>query len=327
MGPISKEQLRLHFDFGRHFCADDAESLRRCIKRVNPDILILESAFVSQNERKSGIIDMNRKVERARWSRGMRKRLLREMFDHCGLFEWPDFGRAVMGMTLSQPALRLHIVEESPAEDAWGDMFMLPFMMGGPNQAVGKLFEGDVAEALSIAVKSFRDFNDFLVVRRNRQVVDGFIRLPEEIGELHPSIPHDRPVTILTRYGMAHAGIVESLKGAGFSVGTVCLPLMDFSTDLTVRYSMNPSMGFSDEDARRILFEYALGVACDDAASTHEEDVRRCSAISASVGGAAGFISSAQRLAQSSPTFADFQARLRKFFEDAQKGIYSASAQ
>ncbi len=326
MGPISKEQLTLHFDFGRHFCATDAESLRERIKRVKPSLLVLESAFIPEDERKRTVAEMNGKIESARGDEISRNTLFRELFDHCGLFEWPDFGRSVLSMILAEPGLRMHLVESSPPDESAGDMFILPFMMNAPIQALRSLYGGDAEAALLAAEKGFRSFNDFVIVRRNEQALEGFRRLAGEIPELHPSVSAAGPIAVLSRFGLAHAGMADQLKDEGFRVDSVILPAMDHSTELTVRYSKDPSMGFSPDERKRILFDYALCSAFDGTDKSQEEDAIWSRALFASLGGGDGFMRLALALAEASASFEDFQLRLRNFLENAQKGIYSTQS-
>ncbi len=327
MGPISREQLRLHFDFGRHYCARDAESLRECIAKVKPSILVLESAFIDEADRKSIVLEINRIIGLARGRGDGVEGLFRELFDGCGLFEWPDFGKAVLGMVLSEPGLRVHLVESSPPGEAVGDLFMLPFMFGAPSHSVRAIYEKGVDAALIEAEKGFRSFNDFLIVRRNEQAVEGFRRLAGEIPELHPSAEASGQIRVLTRFGLAHAGMADRLKEEGFRVDSVIQPAMDFPTELTVRYSKDPSMEFTAEERRSILFGYALCCAGDWISKTQEEDAAHSRALYESIGEGEGFMRLALALAEDSASFEDFQLRLRNFLETAQKSIYSSSAQ
>ncbi len=326
MGPLQKEQLKLHFDFGRHANAGDASSVRSCIRRLRPSLLVIESAFIDESERKGAVLEINNKMDSARASRKAKSLLLDELFGHHGLFEWPDFGKAVMKAAISEPGLRLHLVESSPGNESMGDMFVLSFMMNAPMQALRALYEGDAGKALSEAERGFRAFNDFVVVRRNAQAVEGFRRLTVEIPELHPSVQGPGPVHVLTRFGLAHAGMAQLLRLDGFDVGDVVMPAMDCSTALAVRYSTDSGMAFSIEERRRILYDYALGMTDDGTGISQDEDALQSRELLASIGGGKGFMSSALRLARASPSFEDFQARLGKFFENAQKGIYSTAA-
>ncbi len=326
MGPLPKEQLRLHFDFGRHANAGDASSLRSCIRRLKPSILVIESAFIDEGERKGAVLEINNKVDSARAGRKAKSLLLDELFGNHGLFEWPDFGRAVLNAAISEPGLRLHLVESSPRNESMGDMFVLSFMMNAPMQALRALYEGDAGKALSEAEEGFRAFNDFVVVRRNAQAVEGFRRLPEELPELHPSVRGPGLVHVLTRFGLAHAGMAQLLRQDGFDVGDVIMPAMDCSTELAIRYSADSKMAFSLEERRRILYDYALGMADDGTGISQDEDALRSRELLSSIGGGQGFVLSALSLARASASFEEFQARLGKFFENAQKGIYSTAA-
>ena len=323
---MSKEQLKLHFDFGRHGRAEDAESLRECVRRLKPGILVIETAFVEEGDRKSAITEMNGKIKEARKTDIGASLLIDEMCLSGGMFEWPEFARAQLGIALSEPGLGIHIVEGSKDGESLGDMFVLPFMMNGPGAALKKLYEGDESGALSAAVKSFRDINDLILVKRNDLIVEGFLRLPQEIPELHPGL--SGTVTVVARYGATHADIMPRLVAAGFDAEAAAMPGLDHSSELAIRYSMDASMQFTRSEAGAILFDYAFGNAFGEMHGSMDQDARDSRLLLEGLGGGEGFVASSIQLARASPSMENFFAQLRNLFAErlAQKGIYYTSA-
>ncbi|HSB47648.1 MAG TPA: hypothetical protein VLD37_06560 [Candidatus Bilamarchaeum sp.] len=319
-----KENLHLHFDFGRHGTAGDAESLRSCIRRLNPGLVVLESAFTDEQARKPLIAELNGKIDKARKTETGKRLLAEEMFKYAGIFEWPDFSRAVLDIILSERALRVHVVESCPDNDSLGEMWTLPFLLNGPSQAVKALFEGDAGRALELSLKCFREINDAILVKRNAQVVEGFGRLPAEIPELHPSLASG-PLSVVARYGVAHAGILDHLRESGFDVSVGEIPDLDHSSELAVNYSMKPSMHFTAEDARRILFDYAYGMAFSEISADTSEDAHESRAVLRSLGGGEGFISAALAISRESSSLEDFTGRLAALFRE-KKDLYSRGA-
>jgi hypothetical protein len=202
-----KERIKLHFNFGRHATAEDADLAKTAIRAFRPHFFVYEGADTTAEDRVEDIKKYNEVIEfsRKRGSKYMLPILAKEA-------RAKEYGGELLRGIIASYKLRIYFLEGVPAEKM--KELELAFETNTEERAE-KLITGRVEDAGA-------DIGQNLGVRarsnleREATIIDNLVKFPEEVVSLFPEVRNAPELRVLIRYGTMHRAIFDEAVRCGF---------------------------------------------------------------------------------------------------------------
>ncbi|MEW6722689.1 MAG: hypothetical protein AB1324_05495 [Candidatus Micrarchaeota archaeon] len=315
MGPIPKENLQFHFEFGGHANRKDAAGIKKTLERLKPHVFVMEEALMTRDERIDAIKTVNR-LARASKTDPERKKFLRGISEDRSIFGHGEF-KVMEFVHAIHSGLTIFFVEEMGEEERNEAFWSLPWLVRFNPKIMDLLREGRVTEAMSLSEASFRETTGALVSSRDPVIACGIERMRFELPELFPERDWSGEVRVLARYGSMHGAAGAMLSARGYEVESdfVCRGIAE---ELSMALSLDPNIEFSPEQKAQILFmdvsQQIFPLVQDSASADSETLSQNYRAL-----GAEGFFAILHELAGRRMDEATFKSALREALQTARE--------
>jgi hypothetical protein len=240
-------KLKIRLNLGIHITRVHAEPIWGHVTEFKPDIFVMESATMLEEERKLACREYNKEISGARADslKGAALLLMAAPYPfECGK----------MDIMLNSPELKMHYVEGYSKGELEGFESILR-EWENPLARIALLHKGDITGAMELEEKLSRRMGTECVGKRDKRIIRGFVGLGQEIREEYGLGGWGSITRILARFGTAHAYVAKALGKQGFDVEVI----RDIPNPLLVykvleRISENPNAIISREECAELLF-------------------------------------------------------------------------
>ncbi|MBI5227132.1 hypothetical protein HY988_00960 [Candidatus Micrarchaeota archaeon] len=213
---LHRSDFMIHAMLGRHKTRGDVEPITRYAREVKPSVIITEEAGWTKKNRRKMVILQNSVIVDARKHPEGRARILDMLGEQRGPLSFPEFNKALVETIMDTPDAVKYIVEESDERNRrLVDEVVLELSL--VRKRICRLLgEGRVEEAVEVYADYHHRSSE--AMDRKTSIVEGFLRMEEELPTLFSKMPFLSPINMLAVYGALHINAMEELQRLGFNL-------------------------------------------------------------------------------------------------------------